>query len=464
MIVWFKLLTIILIVLYILAFFNLKKKGYAFSPIFAFLIGIFYFIIIPFSLFAIVGDFQLNPASGAKGYWTSINLNDEYFTFPFLITWTLLAGVAILVLVYPVSNNNKEPKKNYLLEINQSNYNRIIYLLNFSVIFILMEWIFKFVEFGGISSYFELHWYMRNEILFSDFGRLYVYINKFTQANLIIYTALSSLITLVYFGSEKKAKGRNVLLLFIIIFHLLIIIMTGNRIYFALYLLHVAFGLVVFNRYRYIIIGTILLPIFLVIFSAWSYTRSQLSNLDVALGNYFNSLKTVDNSLISMLIDITEGANVLVAFHIIKDYGNIYEFLNGGTYTRIFTSFLGNSDTLETFTVIMGKNYMPGTNVSLNSTVIGELYANFGLLTLFILPIITLIFLFFSGKFNINSNPILSIIACVLVGWFVRSVFSDNFIILIISLIIVAIELVTYKILLRISSKNTREVIMHESK
>ncbi|EJS74034.1 O-antigen polymerase [Bacillus wiedmannii] len=450
MVFWYKFLVLMLIAIFIGCFIRLKNNGYVYTPIFAFVIGIAYFILFPFSVLTFIEKFSLNPLSGATGYWASVDLNNSYFMYPFFIIWIslLLCGVSILLFTPKLSLDKKQH-----FVIDEKSYKKIVFIIIASMAWLTMDWTLKFIQFGGISEYLNLHWYMRNDILFNEYGSLFVYLTKFTQANMVIFTGMSVLYTLILFSKEMNKRGKLFLSIFIFLFHILIIFLTGNRIYFAIFLLLTFSGFIIFNYRKQIVISVSLLPVLLIIFSAWSYTRSMLHDLDTALQNYFASFSDLSDSFVSMLFDITEGANVLVAFHIINDYGNIYEYLHGATYSRVLTSFIPDlSNKIDSFTVIIGSNYMPGTNVSLNSTIIGELYANFGLLLILILPILAVFLILLSQRLNMRVAPIVTCVIGVLICWFVRSVFSDNFLLSIITVFIIIFELMLYDALVKISN------------
>ncbi|MCE4089465.1 O-antigen polymerase [Priestia megaterium] len=450
MIIWYKLLSSILIILYILCFWKIKNRGYIFSPIFSFVMGIVYFVLFPFVLLVFAEKFSLNPLSGATGYWSTVDLNKKEYIYPFFVIWTSLLLCSLSILIFPMKESRTD---SIYFHMDQKLFRKLKFVLIFSMVVLIVDWGDRIIQLGGISQYLQYNWYLRNELLFNKYGRLYVYFTKISHANIIIFTATSILYTLVFFA--KKIKGVQAsrrLFISVILFHLLIIFLSGNRIFFAIYLILTFFGFAAYGYKKQITLSVIILPVVLFIFSAWSYTRSSLSNFSEAFGNYLESLRSLDNGLVSMLFDISEGANILTLFHIINDYGRIYEFLNGATYFRLLGPILPIK--VETFTVIIGGNYMPGTNVSLNSTILGELFANFGLWIIVFLPILSLLFILVGKKLNVTSTPIVSLLCCVLICWCVRSIFADNFILLIISLLLLGFQLFVYKIFVKISSSS----------
>lgn len=454
MVIIYKLLNILLILVYLRVFLNIKSSIYMLSPVFGFYIGIVYFILIPFSLLTYVEVFSLNSLSGVTGYWSTVDLNDRKFIFPYLFLWLTLMLTGLLMLILMKGNNNIN---NYQKIISQKNViNRTAFLLFISIMIQIIDWVIVIYTFGGISSYFNQHWYFRNEVLFSKYGSASIIIHKFLHANKIVFTGTSILFTLQFLLLKPRRKRIvNLFMISTVVVHLLIIVMSGNRIYFALYLIFIFFGMILLKLNKSVRAILYTLPFLVFIFSVWSYTRGMLNDFGTAFQNYIESFKENGNGLISMLFDITEGSNILASLHIIHDYGYIYNYLEGITYLKfvapLFPDFIEKADS---FTVIIGENYMPGTGVSLNSTIVGELYANFGLWTIFIIPLFFCLLLLISNWINIKTNPLLSVVFCSVTTWFVRSVFSDNMFSLIIGICILIGGLLVYKILVKISSKS----------
>lgn len=444
----YKILDIILISVYVICFIKVKQSRYIFSPIYGFLIGITFFILFPFSMLTFVGNFSLNPLSGARGEWASVNLSENSFIYPYLVIWTILLMCGLIMTIIfskdaLYKNKGLNPNKFY---INKGLYKRIVFILICSMSVQIYDWVSIIIKFGGISNYLGYHWYMRNDLLFNTHGGSYILLTKIFHSNKMIFTSAGVLYTLAFFSRGSKFFSRPSMFLGLIIcFHLLIILLSGNRIYFALYLLLTVSGFFIFNLKKPLMGITLSFPILVFVFSAWSYTRSTLTDFGEAFEGYIENLKDMNNGVISMFFDISEGSNMLVTFHIINDYGKVFDYLNGATYFKVFAPLLPDFiKNIDSFTVIVGTNYMPGNNLSLNSTIISEVYANFGLWILIVLPLICLLLICISNKLNFYQNPIFSVVTSSIVCWFVRSVFSDNLIGLVIAMSILFCELLIY--------------------
>ena len=78
----------------------------------------------------------------------------------------------------------------------------------------------------------------------------------------------------------------------------------------------------------------------------------------------------------------------------------------------------------------MAQLYEPGQETSLGGTQLAELYANFGVLSVLLLPAITVLILLLSERLtrNIEKHVLLSAVLFVLFIWYARSSFEDNFV------------------------------------
>ena len=123
----------------------------------------------------------------------------------------------------------------------------------------------------------------------------------------------------------------------------------------------------------------------------------------------------------------------MLLLNIIKDFGSKYDLLLGSTYGKAITFMIPRSiypDKTDNFTITTARLYEPGANTSFSSTALGEMYANFGLLSVPLLPIYTLALLFISRLvcIHLNRHALLSATLFLLFAWMSRSVFADNFV------------------------------------
>ena len=93
----------------------------------------------------------------------------------------------------------------------------------------------------------------------------------------------------------------------------------------------------------------------------------------------------------------------------------------------------------ERFTVQLAKIYEPGVTTSLAATQLGELYANFGPLSVVLLPLITTLILWLSESLTqeIEKRILVSTVVFLLLIWSARATFEDNFINLLFVLLLI---------------------------
>jgi len=83
--------------------------------------------------------------------------------------------------------------------------------------------------------------------------------------------------------------------------------------------------------------------------------------------------------------------------------------------------------------------YEPGENTSFGATQLGELYANFGPVSVLLLPFVTVLILGASEKLGkvTEKHGLLSGVLFLLSIWFARSTFEDNFITFLFALLLI---------------------------
>jgi hypothetical protein len=133
------------------------------------------------------------------------------------------------------------------------------------------------------------------------------------------------------------------------------------------------------------------------------------------------------------LMDTTEGASVMLFLHMVNDFGTKFDYFYGLSYTKAVTFIVPRSvypSKPPNFPVLMAALYEPGEETSLGGTQMAELYGNFGVLSVLLLPVITVVILLLSERVirNIEKHALVSAVLFVLCIWFARSSFEDNFV------------------------------------
>jgi hypothetical protein len=242
----------------------------------------------------------------------------------------------------------------------------------------------------------------------------------------------------------KSSSYDKAFLFLISIFLSLEMITSGNRIYIAIFLITIGSGLWYYRKYKAMLLALLMAPIIAFGASTWANIRSGLGDIGTSLSSYEEHAGSVNNRAVTALVDSTEGGNVMILMHIIKDFGVDHEFFYGQTYAKVLTFFIPRSiypDKPENFAVQTARFYEPDAETSLTSTALGELYANFGLACLVLFPLLTWMILQLGSSKGMSEgrHALVSMILFSMMISFARSSFSDNVLTLAFALLIVKV-------------------------
>lgn len=439
-------LTVCLLFIYAVTIRKIKSSYNQLTPLLGWIVGLGFFVILPFTLIVMNGGYSLPEHHRVKGYWGDVDLLDESFFIPFIIIWGSLALSLISVTAFLPKNKGCQPESSNQKPIDKK---PIIAVLIASMFISAFQWFITIWSFGGIEAFFSTHWYTRHEELIERLGGVFILYLKFLIANRVVFLSAASIYTWKFYNGSTKDKLFIVLLLLFLVIDML---MTGNRIYIALFILITFSAFWISNNKKVIFTGLSIAPILIIVFSTWTALRGDLLNAGERLNTFLDESTTSENIVIDNIISVTEGANVLLLFHITRDFGDRYAFLDGATYSKIFTFIIPRSiypDKPKNFTEITAEIYEPYVeSLSLNSTALGEMYANCGLLILILLPFLSVAILLLSNflYYKNNQNPITLAITFVMIAWFARTCFSDNVVTLLFALLIVWIVLSSLKL------------------
>jgi oligosaccharide repeat unit polymerase len=138
-------------------------------------------------------------------------------------------------------------------------------------------------------------------------------------------------------------------------------------------------------------------------------------------------------NLVPKIMEVTEGANVMILLNIIKDLDSSDSYLYGETLIRPISYFIPKiiyQNRIKSFTVLTSDIYENNEEGSLSSTILGELYYNFSYFSIIFYLFLTYFFYKISYKFmNAKNNNFLFLFSSsVFIIFMARSVFSDNII------------------------------------
>jgi hypothetical protein len=393
------------------------------TPIMGWLVGLGYFVMAPLTILIVHGGYRIPDVYEANELYASVDLSNSKYVIPMLVIGLalFLAFQAILVL---------KPKKDLTRRasypsLNKGKLKRIVFL---TFGFAMVDYVFSVWRAGGLESFLISHWYLRQVESFASFGDLFVLYTQFSLANQVVFTAVAALYTARQLQRHELEWRFSGFLGFALILQM---VMSGNRIFIALYGLSFLTACWLYRRKKLIYALLLLSPAVLLLFSAWAYVRHDLSAITDSVPSYIE--REMDGRVMATLMDATEGSSVMQLLHMINDFGDKFSFFYGATYSKAVTFMVPRQlypNKPENFPVQIAQLYEPGGVTSLSTTQLGELYANFGVFTILMLPTFTISILFLSAKLTpkMESHALLLAVLFLLMVSFARTSFEDNFI------------------------------------
>ncbi len=391
------------------------------SPLMGWLVGLGYFTVAPLALITLHGGYRLPELFDVGASWGDVDLSSARFFFPYLTVWlSLLGALAVVALFLPGSQPSAWWRD---IDVGRLQKGTAVSMAMMFAGWAMLIWLV-----GGVEEFLVSHWYSRTEELVARNGDVFVLWNHLTMANQIVFCSASVLHTVT--GIFRRAmRWRFTFLIWLVL--LVEVVVTGNRIFMAIYLLAVVVTLGFEKRWRVFAALLAFAPVLVFVFSMWSSVRHNLSALGKSSGDYMESDARSDT--MASLINVTEGMNVLLLMHIVDDYGPRADYLDGLTYARAVISLVPRQllpAKPHNFTALMAERYLPNVETSLNATAIGEMYANFGPLTLFLFPVLTgaMVGLSRWSGGSAARRPLVHVILFVVLLWAARSTLEDNFV------------------------------------
>lgn len=400
---------------------RLRGERLALTPVLGWMAGLGYFLVAPLTLLVLNGGYTIPSFYDSNSSYASVDLSNGMYFLPMLVV-----SLALLFSFQAVLLLTRKPKTDgATLEfpINERKL-RSILLLTFGLS--VLDHAATIWRLGGVDAFLVSRWYVRQEDLLTHFGDAFVLYSWLSQANQILFTAAAALHTSLQIRRRKLDLRISALIAFAL---LLQMVMSGNRIFIALYGLSFLTSCWFYRRKKWIAALLVVSPAILLLFSAWSYFRHDLSTISEDIPTYVEG--DLGNRAMTTLMDTTEGANVLLLLHMVNDFGSKFHFFYGLSYSKAATFVLPRSlypDKPQNFQLLIARLYEPGEVTSISTTQLGELYANFGALSVLLLPSITMLILLLSEKLErkCEEHALLSAVLFVLLIWYARSSFADN--------------------------------------
>ena len=420
--VFYSFLIVILVWNFCKAMQKLRQRGAELTPILGWMLGLAFFILGPLTLIVLHGGYEIPSFYGVNDSYSTVDLSTGEFFLPIVTVWAALLFSFLVVIL--CGADERKPAQKIERSIDEDRLKKVLLVTGGLGVVTYMAMI-QMV--GGLQPFLVSHWFKRQEDLVGRLGDWYVLFTQLSLGAHILFTAAAVLFAEVQVKQRKfhwRVSGL-ILLLFV-----LQIVMTGNRIFFGLFLLSFLASCWLHRRKRQIVIFLTAAPVLIFSFSAWNYFRHNLSTIGEDVATYAEG--DLGNRSITSLMDTLEGNDTLILLHMINDFGSKREYLYGASYARILYFAVPRSIYPEKppgFSLEMGALYEPGAGASLAVTQLGECWANFGPLSLLLFPLITAAILKLSSAqaAYLRNHALVGTTAFVLFIWIARSSFEDNF-------------------------------------
>jgi oligosaccharide repeat unit polymerase len=401
---------------------RVRKAFDMLTPLLGWMAGLAYFFIAPLTILTLNGGFKFSAVYVMNGNWGEVDLSKLQFLGPYLVIWlSLMFTCAVVCFLVPAPTHRRNGE-NQLISLRQ--LQRVILI---TTALSVLDWIVTIWLNGGIAEFLISHWYLRQEGMAARFGGIFVLYERCSLVNQILFTGAAVL----YTGEGlKHRKFHWKFSSLIFLFLLLGMVMSGNRIFIATYLLGFLASCWLFGRKKILVSILAASPLIVLVFSAWGWVRQDVSRIPDSLDTYVIH-SDVENPAVSKLMEVTEGSAVTLLMHMINDFGDKYDYLYGNTYSRLFTFFQPRSlhpERTPDFATLAAMLYEPGEITSFGSTPLGEAYANFGFFGIFVLPLFTWLAFSYSRRLALagEKHTLLTAVSFVVFIWFARSTFAEN--------------------------------------
>ncbi len=426
-----------------------RRTGESFNPTAGLIAGSLYFILLPLTAIALVGEYSLPSHHNASDRWATFSLD----TADGLLS-ILYPSITIILtsLFIRFSSHWRSSKKQTSRETEPASQT-IRYLLIFSLI-ALAKWLLYILVLGW-EGLFLAGWLERTEHVGGALGEVFWLILKFWQGNSLLLT--SSLIMWLQ-GPIRTTTPKQAGIVALAGATILIeVFLSGNRIFVALMLITYFSHLLIKQKYLALLLVALSFPGLSILSGTWAYYRI---NSDVGLGASLAHISEIaisdPNMIPTSVIEMTEGANSLALMAITRDFGNEEELLLGHTLIKVFLLPVPRSiypNKPENFNLIAAAIYEPNIpGFSLNTTIFGELFANLSYGAAPALIFITWLLLLYSRSMARSGfHPIKAIALFQAMLWMARTNLSD-------SILLFATVLVAFSIAQKIQTRSQRRI------
>jgi hypothetical protein len=415
-------LVAVLVGLFVKVLSALSQRTAILTPILGWIVGLAFFVLAPLTLIVLNGGYQAPAFYQVNDSHANVNLSAYDSLIPFLVIWFSLCLSLLAVLCFVPKTGSRKRSE---VIVSDTALKKIVWI---TTCLAVVDYIVAIRTIGGLDQFLITNWYLRGADLATTLGDRYVLYLWLAQANQTVFTAAA-----VLFTHSQARKGVvnwrfTLLLIGIFLFH---IAFQGERIYLALYLVSLLGSCLLYRRMKTIAALLILTPALALVFSAWAYFRNAPTEIATNMPTYVDA--DMGNRAVTVLMDAIDGSDTVFLFHIINDFGSKYRFLYGASYARALFFMVPRSlypNKPTGFAIQLAEIYEPGETTSFAATQLGELYANFGPVSILLLPLLTVGILFFSEWLTrrISKHALTAAVVFLLLIWSARSTLEDNFI------------------------------------
>jgi len=412
---------------------RLSRRDAALTPILGWMVGLAFFILAPLTVMVFNGGYEIPPFYQVSYSYAKVNLSNAQFFIPFLVIWMSLTFSFMAVMLFAPDPVSMRARREMIF--NEPKLRRVIFI---TAGLSLLDYATTIRMLGGVQSFLIAHWYNRQEELVARLGDVWVLYLWLSQANQVVFTTAA----VVYTHSEVRRQRVDwrfsILILSLLFLH---VAMMGDRIFLALYLLSFVTSCWIYRRKKLIaVLAFIVAPALALASSAWAYFRNDLFNIGENVSTYVEG--DVGNRAVTSLMDAFDANGIMLLFHIVNDFGYKYVYMYGASYLRALFFLVPRHLYPEKpagFAERLAAIYEPGQITSMGGTQLGELYANFGILSVLLLPFITVLIFLLSEKLRqkFEKHGLLLAVLFLLSIWFARSTFADNFITFLFALVLI---------------------------
>lgn len=405
---------------------RLIRSGLELSPLTGWLVGLTYFMILPLTFVVVMDGYQA-PILLSVGNTGNVDFDNDRFIYPLTVAITALIG-ALLVVIAMAPRPQIRPTSSSRIIIDTRGLKQVMW---FAIILTLADATFQVAYFGGVSAFLDSYWYSRWQQMGETLGEFSVLYARLSEAVQVV------LITAFALFLARLPIRRVIAEWKIILFAssaMLFGLISGNRIYVALFC--ILYLVQLFGRARFFNVLVVLAATPLLVYglSIWASVRSNLSNPEDQIEYYLDNAEQGSGFLPNMLMTATEGADAMMLLHVIEDFGDRIPLLYGQSYLKILLIPVPRfvyADKPDSFPAVLANLYATGEGTSINSTLLGELYANFSIFCIPIFAVFTWLVALVDRycRKRYNNGSLVAAVICTGTIWTVRVSLSETILI-----------------------------------